>query len=62
MHRLLFLLILLFNCSDQLITNDSIEWIKDLTVDINRLDNELYIQVETSSGISLVNPSLIWVI
>ena len=33
MHRLLFLLILLFNCSDQLITNDSIEWIKDLTVD-----------------------------
>ena len=43
----LLLLLLLFSCSDNLVDNQKTKWIKDLTVEIDRSNNELYIQAET---------------
>ena len=56
--RRFFLLILLLSCSDELVNNDSITWIKNLIVNINRCDNELYIQAETSPEIFSANDSI----
>ena len=49
MYRLFFLLIFLFSCSDDSINNNQIIWIKNLVINIDRLDNELYIQAEAIS-------------
>jgi len=49
MRRVLFILILFCACSDKLIVNDSASWIKNLIINIDRANNELYIQAETIS-------------
>jgi len=51
MFRLLFLLFLM-HCSDDLLENDYAESIKNLIVQIDRSNNELYIQVELSGDIN----------
>ena len=56
--RNFFLLILLLSCSEELVNNDSITWIRNLIVKVNRSDNELYIQAETSPEIFLANDSI----
>ena len=52
MIRLLFLLFLV-GCSDDLVNNDLIEPIKNLIVQIDRPNNELYIQVEASGDLNV---------
>ena len=46
MIRLTLLLIFLFSCSDDIMNDESIAWIKDLS--ISRNSTELYIQAELS--------------
>ena len=48
---MLLLLLLLVSCSDEIVINDSIELVDNLVVDINRLNNELYIQVEIDESV-----------
>ena len=43
----LFLLFLLFSCSDDIIQNNSRSTIQNLIVNLDRTSNEIYIQVET---------------
>ena len=47
----LLLLLLLVSCSDEIVINDSIELVDNLVVDINRSNNELYIQVEIDESV-----------
>ena len=43
----LFLLFLLFSCSDDIIQNNSINAVQNLIINLDRTSNEIYIQVET---------------
>ena len=49
MRRLFFILVFLFSCSDELTNTNTMSSIENLIVDINRQDNELYIQLESAS-------------
>jgi len=52
MIRLLFLLFLL-SCSNELVNNSSIQWVDNVIVQIDRANDELYIQVETANDLDV---------
>jgi len=52
MIRLLFLLFLL-SCSNELVKNNSIQWVDNVIVQIDRANDELYIQVETANDLDV---------
>ena len=51
----LFLLFLLFSCSDDIIQNNSRSTIQNLIVNLDRTDNEIYIQVETALDLGTID-------
>jgi hypothetical protein len=48
----LLLLLLLFSCSDEITKSDSMDVVKNLIVNVDRTNNEIYVQVETASNLS----------
>ena len=48
----LLLLLLLFSCSDEITNSTSMDVVQNLIVNIDRTNNEVYIQVETVSNLS----------
>ena len=48
----LLLLLLLFSCSDEITKSDSMDAVKNLIVNIDRTNNEIYVQVETASNLT----------
>ena len=51
----LFLLFLLFSCSDDIIQNNSRSTIQNLIVNLDRTSNEIYIQVETALDLGIID-------
>ena len=51
----LFLLFLLFSCSDDIMQNNSINAVQNLIINLDRTSNEIYIQVETSLNLGTVD-------
>ncbi|MAP62024.1 MAG: hypothetical protein CMF82_03635, partial [Candidatus Marinimicrobia bacterium] len=51
----LFLLFLLFSCSDDIIQNNSRSTIQNLIVNLDRTSNEIYIQVETALDLGTID-------
>ena len=52
MIKVMFLLFLM-GCSNDLVSNNSVKWINNIIIDIDRPSNELYIQVETSENVDI---------
>ena len=53
MIRAIIILLFLFSCSDDLTKNDSVQGIANLIIEIDRSNDELYIQVETESNLDV---------